>query len=254
LATERYKSARFWDARYHQERMLAIWTVLHSLLKPADLFLDAGCGTGEYLALAATVPRVSAYGVDLSRNYLRRAQDTEGEVVRADVSHLPFRDSAFGVVLCSEVIEHIEKPKDTATELFRTAERSVVVTTPNFGLMRFIMRLLSGRLIDQLDESVGHVSIQKVGTWSAMLAPNGWAIELQRTCHVVPPILSQMHIPTPFARPVDYLEKALNKLLPLMGNISILVFRNKKTNAQSLVLSTSISTLIDSRSARQGAK
>jgi len=67
--------------------------------------LDAGCGTGANLALLSRMFRY-AVGCDLAqsavalcgRRGLRRA-------LVADVNHLPFKDGAFGGVICSDVLE-----------------------------------------------------------------------------------------------------------------------------------------------------
>jgi len=221
---DRYESKDFWESRYHRERMKAIWSILRGLMKPADIFLDAGCGTGEYLLLVNRVPNVDAYGVDVSTSYLRRARASGTQVIRADVLHLPFRDAVFQVVLCSEVLEHIAAPMAAARELFRTAHRCVIVSSPNFGVLRFITRIIFPGLVDQLDRSVGHVSIEKIGRLSKELVGGRWRLKLRRTLHVAPPYLSRLRIPPSFARPTYLAEKALEAFLPLLGNVSILVF------------------------------
>src|SRR5947209_2344064 len=73
LHVERYANPSYWDARYHGRRQTTINAILTRLLHTGDRFLDAGCGTGEYLATAAARGGTSV-GVDLARNYVVRAR------------------------------------------------------------------------------------------------------------------------------------------------------------------------------------
>lgn len=204
--------------------MKAIWHILRRVLKPADLFLDAGCGAGEYLSLAKGVPNVAAYGVDISISYLQRARSDGIEVVRADVSHLPFRNAVFQVVLCSEVLEHTAVPAVAAAELFRAAQHWVILSSPNYGLLRFATRVFFAGLVDQLDRSVGHLSIRKIGDLARELVRSPWHLQWSRTLHVAPPFWSQLHVHPILARPTLVIERMLEICLPLFGNVSILVY------------------------------
>ncbi len=65
--------------------------------------LDIACGTGRTLKfIRATLPKASLYGVDLSPNYLRKANqllsETPGELpqlIQANGEELPFKDNYF---------------------------------------------------------------------------------------------------------------------------------------------------------------
>jgi len=71
--------------------------------------LDAGCGDGTF-ALALSDRRASVVGLDISSTMLvaarRRAQERSAhlELVRGDLSRLPFRDGTFDVVVSVTVL------------------------------------------------------------------------------------------------------------------------------------------------------
>jgi ubiquinone/menaquinone biosynthesis C-methylase UbiE len=44
---------------------------------------------------------------------------------------LPFPDNSFDAVTCSEVLEHIERPREAVAEMLRVARSMVAVTVPN---------------------------------------------------------------------------------------------------------------------------
>jgi trans-aconitate 2-methyltransferase len=74
-------------------------------LREDECLLDAGCGSGRLTRLLLeSVPRGRVFGVDLSRNMLRHAQqelrpDFGGQIglVNADLSALPFLESFDGI-------------------------------------------------------------------------------------------------------------------------------------------------------------
>jgi ubiquinone/menaquinone biosynthesis C-methylase UbiE len=94
--------------------------------------LDVGTGIGGNLAqLSRTAPAV---GVELSASAVRRAIDHAPSVV-GDGSRLPFRSSSFGAVVCTEVLEHVDRPALVFAEMARVLRPDglAYVTTPNYA-------------------------------------------------------------------------------------------------------------------------
>jgi 2-polyprenyl-3-methyl-5-hydroxy-6-metoxy-1,4-benzoquinol methylase len=88
--------------------------------------LDVGCGSGEGLALLAA-KATYALGIDLDER-LRRP-DVNVEI--RSVTDVP--DKSFDVVVCLDVIEHVENDREFLAELFRVARSAVFVSTPNYA-------------------------------------------------------------------------------------------------------------------------
>ena len=100
-----------------------------ALIPPGvETILDAGCGDGRVLAQLAG--RYRMFGVDVSYSALGRAPNRCR--VAGDLSHLPFRDESFDLVLVSEVVEHI--PVDAlpkvVVELRRVSRKYILITVP----------------------------------------------------------------------------------------------------------------------------
>ncbi len=92
--------------------------------------LDVGAGTGRLSHLIETLYGVRCAGVDLSRAFAHAARQDFGiPVYVANAAVLPFADAQFDLVLCSEVLEHVEHPFAVMAELCRVARRAVVITT-----------------------------------------------------------------------------------------------------------------------------
>jgi SAM-dependent methyltransferase len=89
--------------------------------------LDVGCGSGEGLRIL-TNRATSALGIDLDER-LRRS-DVNVEI--KSVTDVP--DKSFDVVVCLDVIEHVEADRALVAELFRVARKAVFVSTPNYSV------------------------------------------------------------------------------------------------------------------------
>ncbi len=224
-STERYASPRFWDARYHRTRMEAIKRVLRQVLRRDDRFLDAGCGTGEYLEVALR-QGAQVTGADLARTYLLRVngRSRAARLLQADVTHLPLRGEAVDVLLCSEVIEHLPQPESALAELARVTRRVALITTPNFGAMRVIAGRLLRRQTEELDKSVGHVSVLALTDLCRKAEASGWRVLWARTLHIAPPaVMEALHLPAWLSPLVRVAEALCNLLLPTAGNAGIIL-------------------------------
>jgi SAM-dependent methyltransferase len=113
--------------------------VIPLLAREADQkILDAGCGPGvNSITLARRGLRVTAVDQDPEKletlGALRRLAAPDLKLERADVCRLPFEDSSFDKVLCSEVLEHIEDDCGAVSEFARVLRPGglLVVTVPS---------------------------------------------------------------------------------------------------------------------------
>jgi SAM-dependent methyltransferase len=92
---------------------------------PSGPVLDLFCGTKPYLDL---IPWRPLWGLDVDRHFGRT--DVVGDLP------LPFRDSAFGVVFCSQALHLVDDPVATVAEMARvlTPDGRVIVTIPHLFL------------------------------------------------------------------------------------------------------------------------
>lgn len=112
------------------------WTfrrlLVHRLL-PRDPgpILDVGCGDGALAADLRATTGQPVTGVELS---LRRAERVAGRVpvrlVNGSSYELPFRDRSFPLVVCTDLLEHLDDPARAMSELVRVSSRRVLVSVP----------------------------------------------------------------------------------------------------------------------------
>jgi SAM-dependent methyltransferase len=99
----------------------------------ARTMLDVGGGEGYFAFLCRELLGVNAAMVELPQSACERAGELFGiPALSADAAQLPFAGGAFDLVMCSEVMEHVEAPHIVAAELMRVAGKHVLITTEQF--------------------------------------------------------------------------------------------------------------------------
>ena len=91
------------------------WILLHCIKyytaeEPIDTIVDLGCGNGEFLQTCSHFG-IPAIGVDAEKDALQTCQSRGLTVKEIDMSSntLPFADNSVSIVVCSQLIEHLEK-------------------------------------------------------------------------------------------------------------------------------------------------
>ena len=142
---DRYYQDSHFIVRWIERRRIKLLQ-RYAAARPGDHVLEVGCGAGHVLA---TFPDVQRTGIDLSAAMLKRARKRLGkdvELMQSAAEHLPFADSTFDVVLCTEVLEHTVAPEKVILELMRVARPGgrVVVSIPNEAMIDRAKRISRG--------------------------------------------------------------------------------------------------------------
>lgn len=97
--------------------------------------LEVGCGSGP--ALPDLVENFQVTATDISLDRLKAARalpgTQEAQFVAADVSRLPFANSAFDNVSCHQLLEHLSEPERALGEMARVLRPggSMILAGPN---------------------------------------------------------------------------------------------------------------------------
>ena len=109
-------------------------------------FLDVGCGTGVILLnLYEKNPCAQYFGLDLSEKMLSHAKERLGaraSLTQGDSENLPYQDSSFDAVSCSESFHHYPNPQKALSEIKRvlkTGGKFVLCDTWIIPLFRGIL-------------------------------------------------------------------------------------------------------------------
>ena len=163
-------------------------------IKPGDRVLDVGCGTGRHACEVFRTLGADVAGIDLNMEDLRKAaltlyllddtSDGSWIISKADATKLPFKDSSFDVVICSEVLEHIPDNRAAIAELVRVLKegKKLVVSVPRFLPERICWALSS----DYHNEPGGHIRIYKKRELLSLLegaSTKCWSVRYKHALH-----------------------------------------------------------------------
>ena len=168
-----------WLLRRFHRRVAAHVAAAISQHQPGTrpVVLDAGCGEGFVAAyLAAQWPDLPIIGVESRLAPLgmaRRLVAARGWL-QGDVGALPFRDHSIPLVLCLEVLEHLNDPWAAVAELQRVSSGHIIVSVPNQPFFA-LGNLLRGKNFATLGDDPDHRS-----HWSGAT----FLRELRRHLHV----------------------------------------------------------------------
>ena len=106
--------------------------------KPGETILDCGSGYGFVLRVLLELTPSHVTGLEYQQERIDETRAFLGEnerltLVQGDAMALPFPDEKFDHVVCSEVLEHLERDDVAARELFRVLKPggTLVVTVPS---------------------------------------------------------------------------------------------------------------------------
>jgi 2-polyprenyl-3-methyl-5-hydroxy-6-metoxy-1,4-benzoquinol methylase len=140
--------------------------------QPPSAVLDAGCGEGETIARLGPMLGKNVTAVDISAEAVeftaRRLPAVE--VSRESVLELPFADDSFDLVLCLEVLEHLDDPAAAVAELARVCRGRVVVSVPHEPWFR-LGSLLRGKYVRDFGNHPEHVNHWNPRTLPTVLDP-----------------------------------------------------------------------------------
>jgi len=119
---EKYDATR----GYPEHIMEDILNALGRRLKPEDLILDVGMGTGRFAApLQARGYRI--VGIDIAGRMIKKAQEKGVEnILRADLLSLPFQDLVFDRTISIHVLHLIRNWKSALVEIGRVTKDEFV--------------------------------------------------------------------------------------------------------------------------------
>lgn len=150
------KSMRLGNYRYILYRFVLV-SLCKKFAKESCLTLDAGCGE-RGCSLSHIPETLNVVGIDLSHSNVRKSKrkmkNRDFSFVLGTLNQLPFKSETFGLVLCVDVLEHIETKDKTMKELCRVSKPNahVIGSTTNLANPFLLVDSIAPRATRQLLE------------------------------------------------------------------------------------------------------
>lgn len=136
-------------------------------VRPApQRILDAGCGEGFAMREVLSGAPGAVLGLDGSSAALRVARrlNPGRGFTAGDLYALPFATASFDLVVCMEVLEHLDEPARGLGELLRVSAGWLLLSVPNEPLFRGA-NFLRGKNVTAWGNDPGHVNHWSAGAF-----------------------------------------------------------------------------------------
>lgn len=188
-----YASSNYTRRRLHQTRLRWVTNAIsaHAHAPAISRALEYGPGSGIYLPILAR-HCLEVTAADIEQAYLSELRHMAGqlgnlELAADDIQDSRFEEGSFGLVLCSEVLEHVPDPERSLDTLFcilQPAGIAIVTTPQRFSLMEISCKLaflpgviqLVRRIYREPVLKTGHISLRSRSAFRKAIAHSGFEI------------------------------------------------------------------------------
>lgn len=157
---------------------------LTSLIEPLKVnsILDAGCGEGftmnkiqkEKICKKIEGIEYSKQAVDLGKKIY-----PDLEIKQESIYNLSYKNNSFDLVICTEVLEHLENPQKALQEMLRVSKKYLLISVPNEPLF-MLSNFIRGKNISRLGNDIGHINHWNILSFKKFLNDNGIKIKLMK--------------------------------------------------------------------------
>lgn len=149
---------------------------LISLAKPLEpiSILDAGCGEGFSLAkLAEKGIGKDLLGIDGSEVALELGHQLfpSLNLTQGNIYSLPYKNDSFDLVVCTEVLEHLQNAEKAVSEVLRTTKKYAIFSVPHEPFF-MLCNFLRGRDILRLGNQIEHINHWSFFTFKKFIQNN----------------------------------------------------------------------------------
>ncbi len=127
-------------------------------LKPQSI-LDVGCGEGFILErLREDKIGEELTGIDFSRNAIQIGKKMHPalSLKRGTIYNIPFKPNSFDLVICSEVLEHLEHPEKALSEIQRVTKNNCIISVPHEPWF-MLANLMRAKNISRWGNDIEHI-------------------------------------------------------------------------------------------------
>jgi 2-polyprenyl-3-methyl-5-hydroxy-6-metoxy-1,4-benzoquinol methylase len=144
---------------------------------------EVGCGEGRLTRLFAThYPDIPIRASDIGRELIRRLRSNSlpnVDYVLKSAYNLTLKEDNADVIVCCEVLEHLEKPIEALRILKALNANRYVFSVPREPLWR-ILNVFRGKYLRTFGNTPGHINHWSKNSFLALLSKTNFMIDMAR--------------------------------------------------------------------------
>ncbi len=154
------------------------YKVFLDVIKPLEVesILDVGCGEGFTLEkLYQNKVGKILEGIDYSSTAVKLGKKQNKKLVlkQGDIYELPYKANSFDIVLCMEVLEHLEDPEKALKELKRVSKKYILLSVPNEPIFT-LANLIRGKNLTRWGNDIEHIQHWTSFSFEQFVAGDGF--------------------------------------------------------------------------------
>lgn len=125
-----------------------------------ETILDIGCGEGFVLkSLELQVNNLNCFAIDIDPNEVADAKKNIPfcTVSAGSAYQIPFENDFADLIICSEVLEHLETPEVALSEIHRVSNKYAILTVPNEPIWS-ILNMVRLKYWNDFGNTPGHLN------------------------------------------------------------------------------------------------
>ncbi len=126
----------WWSSGYKSNPEQVCYPNLHAaivkIIPNGASVLDIGCGIGILMERLKNEKKCNVFGLDISKIAIEEVNKKGMPGIVANVNNIPFPSNTFDVVIATEVLEHLRRPKNLFKQIIKILKDSglFIVSTP----------------------------------------------------------------------------------------------------------------------------
>lgn len=149
-------------AKFLVLNFISRFKILLGKVKNPQKIVELGTGEGELVKiLCDKFPEAQIFACDISKKIIKIAQKNlkNKKVVLSveDIEKLSYKDNQFDLVICAEVLEHVNNPAKALAEIKRISKGSIILSVPKEPLWR-ILNIVRLKYLKDFGNTPGHLN------------------------------------------------------------------------------------------------
>jgi len=133
--------------------------------------LDVGCGEGMVLmSLKDQVKDIDCFAIDFDPKEVVDAQVNLPSVTvkQGSAYDIKFQENEFDIVVCNQVLEHLDDPKKAISEMHRVTSKYALLSVPNEPIWR-MLNMIRLKYWSDMGNTPGHINHWSYGSFKRFI-------------------------------------------------------------------------------------